>query len=140
MYDYNRYEDRSRFVTDESEIKIYGDCYVPILNEGGYEIGIFLRKGASEIDDIKKYIMSLLEHICELDNIVQKYNSIVYPQENDFPFELDCIQIDGPEDIRLGYDCYLFNTQFDVGFKWIGNRFILKSFGLINDIPEDWDK
>lgn len=139
MYDYNRY-DRSMFIADEREIKIYGECYVSIFKEGDYEIGIFLGKGALEIDDIKKYIMSLIEHICELDNIVQKYNSIRYPQEHDFPFELNCIQIDGPKDIRFQYDCYLYNTSFDVGFKWIENQFVLKSFGMVKDIPEDWDK
>ena len=32
------------------------------------------------------------------------------------------------------------NTQFYVRFKYIENRYILKSFGLVEDIPEDWEK
>ncbi|MBR4083548.1 MAG: hypothetical protein IKK33_04600 [Lachnospiraceae bacterium] len=139
MYDYKRY-DRSKFITDESEIKIYDECYVPISDENDYDMAIYLEKGALEIDDIGKYKMSLIEHICELDNIVQKYNSIRYPQELDFPYELVNIHIDGYEDMRLEYWGCIVNTQFYVGFKRIENQFILKSFGMVNDIPEDWDK
>lgn len=140
MYDYNRYGDRSKFIEDESEIKIYEECYIPISGEEDYDMAIYLEKGATEIDDIRKYILSLIEHICELDNIIQKYNSIRFPQERDFPYILVNIHIDGLDDIRLEYWGCIENTQFYVGFKWVQNRFILKSFGMIKDIPEDWDK
>ena len=140
MYQYNRYGDRTKLITDVSQIKIYDDCYIPISGEDDYDIAIYLEKGATEIDDIKKYILSLIEYICELDNTTQKYNSIRYPQESDFPYELVNIHIDGFEDIRLEYWGCIENTQFYVSFKWVQTRFILKSFGLIKDIPEDWDK
>lgn len=139
MYEYNRY-DRSKFIANEREIKICDECYIPISGENDYDIAIYLEKGATEIDDIKKYIMSLIERICELDNIVQKYNSIRHPQEQDFPYELVNIHIDGLEDIRLEYWGCIENTQFYVGFKLIENQFVLKSFGTVKDIPVDWDK
>lgn len=83
--------------------------------------------------------MSLIDHIYELDNIAQKYISIKR-HINNFPYDLSNIYIDGPEDIRLEYWGCIENTEFDVGFKWIKNKFVLKSFGMIKDIPEDWDK
>ena len=140
MYSYNRYGDRTKFVTDESEIEIYEERYVLVSDVDKYDISIVLEKGASDIDDIKKYIMFLIGHICELDNIAQKYNSISWPAEKDFPYELENIHIDGPENIRFEYWGCLFNTQFYVGFQYVENQFVLKSFGMREDIPEDWDK
>ena len=140
MYEYNRYGDRSKFVTEERQIEIFDECYIPISGETDYDMAVYLEKGVAENGDIKKYILALIEHICELDNITQKYNSIRFPQEQDFPYELVNIHIERLEDIRLEYWGCIENTQFDVGFKWVQNRFILKSFGLIKDIPEDWDK
>ena len=139
MYDYNRYGDRSKFIEEESEIKIWDECYITISCEEDYDMAIYLEKGATEIDDIRKYTLSLVEYICELDNTVQKYNSIRFPEEHDFPYELVNIHIDRFEDLRLEYwGCE--NTQFYASFKWVQKRFILKTFGLIKDIPEDWDK
>lgn len=140
MYDYNRYGDRLKFVSDEREIKIYDECYIPISSEDDYDMAVYLETGVREHEEIKKYILSLIEHICELDNITQKYNSVRFPHEQDFPYELVNIHIERLGDIRLEYWGCIENTQFNVGFKWVKNRFFLKSFGMIKDIPEDWDK
>ena len=32
------------------------------------------------------------------------------------------------------------NTQYLVKFEEIDNKFILKSFGMVDDIPADWDE
>ena len=139
MYFYNRYE-REKFIEDASQIEVVDECYICISGEDDYDMAIYLEEDASEIEDINKYIMSLIEHIGELDNMVQKYNSIRWPQETDFPYELVNIHIDGQEDIRLEYWGCIENTQFYVRFKYIKNSYVMKSFGLVEDIPEDWEK
>lgn len=82
----------------------------------------------------------LIGYICELDNMAQKYHSVRHPALEQFPYDLANIYIDGQEDIRLEYYGIIENTEFDVGFKFVENRFVLKSYGMIKDIPEDWDK
>lgn len=140
MYSYNRYSDKSKFIADESRIEFYEDCYIRISDEDDYDMEIVLTKGARDIADIKKYIISLIGYICELDNMAQKYLSIQHPALDQFPYDLANIYIDGPEDIRLGYYGIIENTEFDVGFKFVENRFVLRSYGMTKDIPEDWDK
>jgi hypothetical protein len=32
------------------------------------------------------------------------------------------------------------NTEFDVVFQYVNGDFILKSFGMVKNIPLNWDK
>ena len=45
-----------------------------------------------------------------------------------------------PNMIALEYWGTRENTQYLVKFEEIDNKFILKSFGMVDDIPADWDE
>ena len=49
MYDYNRYGDRLKFITDESKINICEECYVPISAEEDYDMAILKRRFTSAL-------------------------------------------------------------------------------------------
>lgn len=48
--------------------------------------------------------------------------------------------IDKPNTITFEYWGEKENTQYLVEFEEIDDKFILKSFGSVEDIPADWDE
>ena len=101
-------------------------------------------------EELKPVIIKVAEHVCELDNIVQRYykkcckNSQKYYKEryniDDFEDYPATIYIEKPNMIALEYWGARENTQYLVKFEEIDNKFILKSFGMVDDIPADWDE
>ena len=59
---------------------------------------------------------------------------------DDFEDYPETIYIDKPNMIALEYWGTRENTQYLVKFEEIDNKFILKSFGMVDDIPADWDE
>ena len=83
----------------------------------------------------------MAKNICRLDNIVQKFER----QQNrngsssQFQYNIAVVFIDDPY-IILEYWGTEENTQFDVVFECEREKFLLKSFGTIQDIPENWEE
>lgn len=50
------------------------------------------------------------------------------------------VYIDEPNIITFEYWGERENTQYLVEFEEIDDKFILKSFGSVEDIPADWDE
>ena len=90
---------------------------------------------------LKPFISFVAKSICELDNTVQKFDS----QHNwigpsaQFHYDIAVIFIDNPY-IILEYWGTEENTQFDVVFEHDKGKFFLRSFGTIQDIPENWEE
>lgn len=140
MGSYNRYGNNKKFILDVNELKIVDGSYVYISKEEDYDIAIDLDDRVSEFEKLKQYIVFVAEHICELDNITQKFNYRSYPEEKEFTDILSVVYIDEPDIIALEYLGATVNTQYLVEFKYEEHRFKLKSFGMVKDIPDDWDK
>ncbi|MGN0536846.1 MAG: hypothetical protein ACI4M3_02580, partial [Acutalibacteraceae bacterium] len=130
---YNRYNDITKFITDSSELKIENGSYVYISSEKDYNIAVDLENHVDEFEKLKPFIVFLAKHICELDNIVQRFDKKHYLDTSE-PDILSIIYIDG-NDIILEYWGATVNTEYDVVFEYKDNQFRLKSFGMIKDIP-----
>lgn len=78
------------------------------------------------------------QNICELDNTAQKFDRL-HSGEIQFPFDLELVFIDAPY-VIFEYWGTEVNTQFDVVFEYDNNKFTLKKFGMIQDIPADWEQ
>lgn len=136
---YNRYNDIRKFITDDSKLKIENGSEVYISSEENYDIVVDLDDRIDEFDKIKPLIVFVAKNVCELDNIVQRFDRKCL-NGNQFPYELEIIYIDKPNFIKFQYWGTTENTMFDVVFKYENNKFVLKSFGLCDNIPADWDK
>ena len=140
MKSYNRYSDINKFVTDPNELKIVDNSYVYISREEDYGIALDLDERVSEFEMLKSQIVFVAEHICELDNMAQRFIYMRHPEEKEFMDTLEIVYIDDPNIVTLEYWGYHVNTQYLVEFKYEDNRFKLKSFGMVNDIPDNWEK
>ncbi len=73
-----------------------------------------------------------------MDNTAQKFDRL-YSGESRFPFDLELVFIDVSH-VILEYWGTEVNTQFDVVFEYSKDKFTLKKFGMIQDIPADWEQ
>ena len=133
---YNRYHDIKKFVTDPEKLQIVNGSEVYISSEEDYDIVVDLKEHKEEFESLKPFIAFIARNICELDNTAQKFNRL-HSGESRFPFDLELIFIDVSH-VILEYWGTEVNTQFDVVFDYIKDKFTLKKFGIIQDIPAYW--
>ncbi len=110
-----------------------------ISKKEDYDIVVDLDDKVHKFENMKQYIVFIAEHICELDNTAQKYIYNRHPEETEFEDILAIVYMDEPY-VMLEYWGETVNTQYLVKFIYEDDKFKLKSFGMIDDIPDDWDK
>ena len=71
---YNRYGDISKFIIDMEQLCIADDGYIYISEEEDYDIAVDMESCYGSLDEVKSFIVFLAKHICELDNLVQRFN------------------------------------------------------------------
>lgn len=136
---YDRYNDIDKFITDPDKFRVVNGSEVYISSEDNYNIVVDLQGHTEEFEQLKPFIVLVAKNICRLDNIVQKFER----QQNrngsssQFQYNIAVVFIDDPY-IILEYWGTEENTQFDVVFEYDKEKFLLKSFGTIQDIPENW--
>ena len=135
---YNRYHDIKKFVTDPEKLQIVNGSEVYISSEEDYDIVVDLKEHKEEFECLKPFIAFIARNICELDNTAQKFNRL-HSGESRFPFDLELIFIDVSH-VILEYWGTEVNTQFGVVFEYSKDKFTLKKFGMIQDIPADWEQ
>ena len=135
---YNRYHDIKKFVTDPEKLQIVNGSEVYISSEEDYDIVVDLKEHKEEFESLKPFIAFIARNICELDNTAQKFNRL-HSGESRFPFDLELIFIDVSH-VILEYWGTEVNTQFGVVFEYSKDKFTLKKFGMIQDIPADWEQ
>ncbi len=134
-YDDNLILDIDRLeLTDERDVMIYrGDTFYD-------EVFVDLEGQEKEFEKLKPYIVFIAKNLSQMDFIAQKYHFNKYGLNFFFDYEIAYVFIDTPNEIILRYYGIKENTEFDVVFEYEDDKFILKSFGTINNIPYDWDK
>ena len=138
---YDRYNDIEKFITDPDKFRIVNGSEVYISSEDNYNIVVDLQGHTEEFEQLKPFIVLVAKNICRLDNIVQEFER----QQNrngassQFHYNIAIVFIDDPY-IILEYWGTEENTQFDVVFEYDKEKFLLKSFGTIQDIPENWEE
>lgn len=139
---YNRYKDISKFITDPSEWTLDCNGFVYISGEDDYDIAVDFERCFCSLEELKPFITLVVEHLNELDNTVRRFDN---KQHGFSPLRetrdyLNLISFPKPCFVTLEYVCTDVNSQFDVLFEYKNDRFYLKKFGLLKDIPEDWDE
>ena len=138
---YDRYNDIDKFITDPDKFRVINGSEIYISSEDNYNIVVDLQGHTEEFEQLKPFIVLVAKNICRLDNIVQKFER----QQNrngsssQFQYNIAVVFIDDPY-IILEYWGTEENTQFDVVFEHDKGKFFLKSFGTIQDIPENWEE
>lgn len=138
-----RYADETRLTLDANELKLTDGTLVRIYEEDKWydEVCIDLKESAAKFEELKPYLIFIAKNLCKMDAIVQKYYSSL-KKNTSFAdgYEVAYLCLDEPDGIRLTYYGTHENTEFDVIFQHINDEFILKSFGMVKNIPPDWDK
>lgn len=166
---YNRYGDLSKFITDADQLCTENDGYVYLSKEENYDIAVDMESCYGSLDEVRAFLIFLAKHICELDNLVQRFNQknrmkksgyvclpspkwvlrFDYlqsmekepePQKKEFPFDLSIIYIEEPNIIVFDYWCTNKNTQLDVTFEYRENQFFLRKYGSFDCIPDNWEQ
>ena len=135
---YNRYHDIRKFITDPEKLQMMNGSEVYISSEEDYDIVVDLEGHTEEFKRLKPFIAVIAQSLCELDNTVQKFNRL-HSGESQFPFDLKIVFIDGSYAI-LEYWGTEVNTQFDVVFEYKENKFFMRSYGIIDNIPDNWEE
>ena len=135
---YDRYNDIDKFITDPDKFRVVNGSEVYISSEENYDIVVDLEGHKEEFESLKPFIAFIARNICELDNTAQKFNRL-HSGESRFPFDLELIFIDVSH-VILEYWGTEVNTQFGVVFEYSKDKFTLKKFGMIQDIPADWEQ
>lgn len=135
---HNRYHDIRKFITDPEKLQMMNGSEVYISSEEDYDIVVDLEGHTEEFKRLKPCIAVIAQNLCELDNTVQKFNRL-HSGESQFPFDLKIVFIDGSY-VILEYWGTEVNTQFDVVFEYSKDKWTLKKFGMIQDIPADWEQ
>lgn len=137
-----RYIDEKKIIVDANKLKLTDSTLVQIYQEDKWynEVYFDLEESTSKFERLKPYIMFIAKNICNMDIIVQKYFALHRNTRFADNYEVAYIYLNNPAGIRLTYYGIHENTQFDVLFEYINNEFILKSCGMVKNIPSDWEK
>lgn len=161
---YDRYSDLSKFITDPEKLEVTDDV-VYISGEKDYNIAVDIEGCYGSFEEMKLFIAFLGSHICELDNLVQRFDRrkriksyVPLPskpgwtrfdyssfenapkeEKKEFPFDLTLIFIEEPNMVTFDYWCTNANSQFDTVFEYNNGKFFLRKFGAFENIPDDWD-
>lgn len=134
----NRYYDIKKFITDPEKLQIVNGSEVYISSEEDYDIVVDLKEHKEEFESLKPFIALIARNSCELDNTAQKFDRL-HSGESRFLFDMELVFIDVSY-VILEYWGTEVNTQFDVVFEYSKDKFTLKKFGMIRDIPADWEQ
>ena len=135
---YDRYADIEKFITDPDKLQITNGSEVYISSEDNHDIVVDLQGHTEDFEQLKPFISFVAKSICKLDNIAQKFDNL-HSKSGQFPYVVAIVFIDDPF-IILEYWGTEENSQFDVVFECKNDGFALKSFGTIQDIPENWEE
>lgn len=135
---YNQYNNIEKFVTNPDKLQITNGSEVYISSEDNFDIVVDLQDHSEKFEQLKPFIAFLARNVCELDNTAQKFDRL-QSGNSQFSYVVSIIFIDNPYVIfrYLGTE---ENTEFDVIFKHSEGKFILKSFGTILDISQNWEE
>ena len=166
---YNRYGDISKFITDPNRLEIADGKCVYISGEKDYDVAVDLEGCYDTFENVKQFITLIAKHVCEMDNIVLrfhnntrlngkplKYAKLPAPegilrydyskciektreQQGEFNFILSLIFIEKPNFVTFDYWATNVNDQLNADFEYKDGRFYLRTYGMIDLIPDDWD-
>ena len=163
----NRYGDISKFITDIDQLQVTDDEVVYISSEDNYDIAIGLGGCYDTFENLKPFMVTIAKHICEMDNIVLKFNRTMrlnnkslstslgngyrydystnvekepVPIKKKFSYILSLVYIEKPNFVTFDYWATDQDNQFYVTFEYKDGRFFLRTYGMVKCIPDDWDK
>lgn len=166
---YDRYGDISKFITDPNLLVMTEEKSVYISRTEDYDITVELEDCLCSFENIKPFIVTVAEHVCEMDNTIQRFHGtmrfsgeplgparlpsppgvlrydfnkcmIRKSRESEFMFELAMIYIERLNSAALVYWAVDKNDEFAAEFEYKDGKFFLRKYGMIDLIPDDWDR
>lgn len=166
---YDRYGDMSKFITDPDRLVMTDEKSVYISRPENYDVTVELEDCICPFEIIKPFIVTVAENICEMDNTVQRFHNTMRfngkplglaklpsspgvlrydfnkcmvrgNRESEFLFILAMIYIEQPNSAALVYWATDKNDEFVAEFEYKDGKFLLRKYGMIDLIPDDWER
>lgn len=137
-----RYADFDKLITDIDKLELTDEREVLIYHNDKFydDVFVYLDDDKEDFEKLKPFIAFLAENLWKLDMIAQRYDDIYNNSNLAQSYEAAYIRLKAPNEVSIEYYGMRENTEFDVVFKHEEDKFILKSFGMRKNIPDDWDK
>ena len=137
-----RYTDTEKLITNVDDLVLTEDGAVYIYSGDKWYTDVFvdLEEKENQFEALKPMISYAAKNLCNLDLIAQRYCALEGDRNFAFEYEVAYILLNAPDEIILGYYGMQVNTEFDVVFQCIEDKFLLKRFGTVTEVPPDWDK
>lgn len=133
----NRYGDLGKFITDPDKLVLNGEeVIMSDYKDYGYDITFDMEEAPCEFEELRGFIADLAKELCELDNIVQKF--ACHEGETMTDFELSLVGLDESYNVYLVYYGTKVADVCEVMFEKKNDRYYLRKFGWVVDIPDDW--
>lgn len=138
----DRYGDITKFITDSDKLEVTHDKFVYISSEEDYDIAVDFERCFCSFEELKPFAALIVERLYELDNTVQRFHNKRhgFSPLRETNYYLNLISFAKPCFVTLDYVCTDVNSQFDVLFEYKNERFYLREFGLLKDIPDNWEE
>ena len=137
-----RYIDTEKLITkiDDLVLTEYGEVYIYSGDKWYTDVFVDLEEKENQFEALKPMISYAAKNLCNLDLIAQKYCALKGESNFAFEYEVAYINLNAPDEISLRYYGMQVNTEFDVVFQCIEDKFLLKRFGTVTEVSPDWDK
>jgi len=73
---YNRYNNIEKFIIDPNKLQMVNGSEVYISSEENYNIVVDLQGHTDEFEQLKPFIITVVQNVCELDNTAQKFDKL----------------------------------------------------------------
>ena len=138
-----RYTEQKELIQHADELELTGGRSVLLYrgNQWLEEVSVDLGREADRFEALRPYLLKIGAALSGLDASVQKYSAL-YGGDSRFSehYYVADMGLEGDGVLRLTYFGSVENTEFDVCFQDMGDRFLLRSYGMKKEIPPDWEE
>lgn len=136
-----RYTDTAKLITniDKLELTDAGEVLIYRGDKWYGEVTVNLEGKEEKFEELKPVIAYVAKNLCKIDLIAQRYDTLYGDGKLVYSCEMAYICLNALDEIRVRYYGMQVNTEFDVVFQYVNDEFLLKSFGMRENIPIDWN-
>ena len=136
----NRYSDASKLIKNIDDIKLEKNHQIVIFSGDKFLNDVVLEVGnlEDEFDKVRPFLFFIAQHFYRMDDIASEYSAVHGERQFVYKYEIAAISIDYEGLLHILYFGMTENTEFEVVFQFDKDEFVLKKFGMAENIPKNW--
>lgn len=139
---HERYTDTAKRITNSEQLELTdtGEVLIYCGDKWHGEVTVNLQGREDQFEELKQVIVYIAKNLCKIDLTAQRYNALYGDGKFAYSYEMAYICLEPSDKISVRYYGIQENTEFDVVFQCANEEFRLKSFGMMKNIPPDWNR